>query len=263
MKPSSGIILCTLLAAAGLQAQIAAPNPGIVRYADLPLQALLGIPGNLVPVATTLGDAEAVSFSDTAGLIVRGNVIRLEHLDGSLIGEYEYTGTLPVLGADPSPASAIAWLPEAHAIVWWNGKNFRKITIDAFQGLVNSVRMDGAQAARFLINSPDSTTSSARVSLPDGNPISVDYLPGVSAPVFEFGSYRISADEHGLMLEQSGGMPAALPFPAARFTAEQMSSVWVHLYVPANRQHWALHLNRESPTLSRLPIPLAAKGEQR
>jgi hypothetical protein len=261
MKPGSGIILCTLLAA-GPQAQIAAPSPGIVRYADLPLQALLGIPGNLVPVATTLGDAEAVSFSDTAGLLVRGNVIRLVRPDGSVFGEYAFTGGLPVLGADPSPVSAIAWLPEAHAAVWWNGKHFRKITIDAFQGLVSSVRMDGAQAARFLINSPDGNTSSARVSLPDGDPISVDYLPGVMAPVFEFGSYRISADEHGLMVERSGGTLVPLPFSAARFTAEQMSSTWVHLYVPANRQHWALHLNPESPTLSRFPVPLAAIGER-
>jgi hypothetical protein len=263
MKLRIGIILCSLAAAAGLQAQIAAPSPGIVRYANLPLQALLGIPGNLVPVATTLGNAEAVSFSASAGLLVRGNVIRLVRPNGSLIGEYAYTGALPVLGADPSPASAIAWLPEAHAAVWWNGKNFREITIDAFQGLVTSVRMDGAQAARFLINSLNGTTSSARVSLTDDGPISVDYVPGVTAPAFEFGSYRISADEHGLMLEWSGGMQATLPFPAARFIAEQMSSAWVHLYVPATRQHWALHFNQKSSTLSRLPAPLAAKGEQR
>jgi len=263
MKSGFGIILCSLLTAAGLSAQIAAPSAGIVRYPDLPLQALFGIPGNLVPATTSLGNAEAVSFSDTAGLLVRAGLLMLVRPDGSSIGQYTYVGALPVLGADPFPNSALAWLPEAHSVVRWNGKNFQKVTVDPFPGLVSSVRIEAVtHTARFLINHPDGTVASARVPLPGGGPISVDYLPGVTAPAFEFGAYRISANNNGLVLEWAGGMQQALPLRTARFTAEQMSSAWVHLYVPATRQHWALHLNRESSTLSRLPVPLAVKGEQ-
>jgi hypothetical protein len=263
MKAAIRTVLCSLLAAAGLHAEVSAPSPGIVRFAGWPLEALLGVPGNLVPAPSSLGDADAVSFSDTAGLLVRGDVIRLVRPDGSPVAEYMYAGAPPVLGADPSLHSALAWLPEANSLVWWNGKRFQTVAIDAFQGLVSSLQMDGTQTARFLINHPDGGVSSARVSLPRGDLISMDYVPGVKAPAFEFGAYRISANEHGLVLEWSGDAQQALPFPATRFTAEQMSSAWVHLYIPATRQHFGLHLNRESSTLSRLPAPVASEGGQR
>jgi hypothetical protein len=261
MKLSLASIFLPALLAPCLSAQISAPSPGFVRYDGLPIESLYGVAGNLVPAPASFGPADAISFSNTGGLLAVSGRIKLVRVDGSTVDEYSYQGETPLLSTDRDLIGSLAWLPAAHALLWWNGKAFARSAVDtsAFEGRISSVALTAPQVARFLETHSDGSVSAAKVSLATGNIISSDILPGVVGTAFQFGAYLIWADERGLELTTADGTQKTLQCPGGGFSAERMSSQWVHLFFPSNKTHWALHLPEAEPTLSRLPPPLAAK----
>ncbi|MBV8864922.1 MAG: hypothetical protein JO210_05920 [Acidobacteriaceae bacterium] len=249
-----------------LTAQVNSPTAGMVRYGALPIEGLYGIPGNFVPTPTTLGAASAISFSDAGGLLAAGGRIELVRTDGSPVGAYESAATSPLLNIDCDLTSAIAWLTETRSLLWWNGTRFATLSIDesSIAGTITSVAHTSSKTARLLITNPDSTVSAVLVSLASGNVISSDLIPGAKGPAYQFGSSLLWADEHGLQLQSDKSVQHTLAAPATSFTAERMSSRWIHLYFPSQNSHWALHLSETEPSLWRLPAPLpaAAKGNR-
>lgn len=249
-------ILCLLVALAGLApAQISAPSPGFVRYKEVPIQKLLGIPGNLVIAGSVFGPAEATAFSDTDGLIASNGTIKLVEKTGKVLGTFPYGGAAPLLQIEGGRERAMAWLPSRQTVVWWDRNDFLSTAVND-PGAVSSVLLLSPTAARLLITNPDHTVSAVTVALPDGNIVSSTLLPGIRGPAFQFGDRLIWADEDGLQVERSNGTRHVLPLPGAVFTAEQMSASWVHLFFRDNGSHWALHFGDE-PSLSMLPLPVA------
>jgi hypothetical protein len=149
-------------------------------------------------------------------------------------------------------------------LLWWNGKTFATVAVESsvFDGRVDCISLVNSNVARLLITHPGGGVSDVDIALPTGNVISSDVLPGVQGSVFQFGSRLFWRDERGLEIEKPGSAQHTLPAPRGLFTAEQMSSQWVHLYFPSNGTHWALHLNAGEPSLSRLPALLAGKAAQ-
>ncbi len=247
-----------------LTAQVHSPSAGVIRYGSLPVQGLYGIPGNFVPVKASFGIADAISFSDAGGLIAANGRIELVRADGFPVATYEYGGVAPLLNIDRDLTSAVAWLPDTKSLLWWDGKRFAtvKLSKSAFDEKVTSVALTSSTTARLLVTHPDATVSAVVVSLATGNVISSDLLPGVSGPAFQFGSFLLWADEHGLQLQNKKGVQQTLSAPGTSFTAERMSSHWVHLYFSSDRTDWALHLSEKEPSLWRLPAPFpgAVKG---
>ncbi len=269
MKRCYVTTLLSALSAACLYGLIGAPSPGFVRYGGLPIQKIYGVSGNLVLAGASFGAADASSFSDTGALIAANGRIKLIRLDGSEIAEYRYpSGAAPLLGIDPNSSGALAWLSASGSLLWWDGKTFTTIPVDssAFDGRINCVSLVSENIARFLVAHPEggvsAGVSTVDIALPAGNIVSSDLLPGVQSPAFQFGSRLIWSDERGLEIEIRGGAQHTLPAPTGGFTAEQMSSQWVHLYFPSNKTHWALHLGGSEPSLSRLPGLLAGKELQ-
>ncbi len=262
MQRHLAIILSFAASASALLAQLAPPKPGFVRYDGLPVQGLYGLPGNFVPVQAVWGNTEEISFSNDVGLLVTSGDIKLVRVDGSLLGSYAYSGPVPILNIGSTPETAVVWLPGTHSLLRWTQKGFSMTVAENLDsdGIVTAVELSASNVARFLISHPDRSVSNVSLSLPTGNVISSDVLPGVSGPAFRFAGQLIWAGDHGLELESSDGGHHTLPSPTGVFTAEQMSSRWVHLFFPADRTNWALHLSDTEPTLSRLPAPAIAKG---
>ncbi len=257
--------LFSALSAASLYGIISAPSAGFVRYAGLPIQRVYGISGNLLLGGSTFGAAGTASFSDTAGLIADNGSLKLIRLDGSAVAEYRYAGeAVPLLGADITQKGAVAWIGDPGSVLWWNGKTFTTVAVEssALDGRVSCISLVSSSVARLLITHRGGDVSSVDIALPTGNVISSDLLPGLQGAAFQIGSRLLWSDERGLEIALQGGSPYTLPAPAGGFTAEQMSSQWVHLYFPSNGTHWALHLGSGEPSLSRLPALLAGKGVQ-
>ena len=63
---------------------------GLVRYSDGSVRAVYGVPGNLVVASSTLLTADAVSFSDSGGLISQNGKISLVKLDGTPLATYDW-----------------------------------------------------------------------------------------------------------------------------------------------------------------------------
>jgi hypothetical protein len=255
MKPS---FFCLILLAACLDAQVAAPHIGLVRYPGLPIQDLLGVPANFIPAPTAFSTADAASFSDIAGLLAANGQLRLVNRNGTVLAHRSYPGSTPLLNIDREPDTAIAWLPDAHTLVHFNGHDFTPVVVPAgaFDGIVSSVSAPSAGRARLLVSHPDHSSSAVTVSLATGDILSVSLLPGVQGPAFEVGSFTLSAGDKTLEIDAPAGVHYSLPLPGKTFTAERMSSRWVHLFIPSAGVHCALRLSPGEPALYRLPVPV-------
>jgi hypothetical protein len=220
-----------------------------------------GVPGNLMlSLAAPLQTADAVSFSDTCGLVASNGHLRLLRLNGVEIASSEYRGATPLLGANPDAARAIAWLPNTQRVLWWNGKSFQTIPVAGLEkgDVATWITLADAVTAKAFFSHADGSVSLVTVALPDGNVRSVDYVADARGTAFQAGKYTIWAGKDGLELETQSGLRNTLPFSGSTFIAEQMSSQWIHLYVPADGSHWALHVGSSEPKLSRLPaVPRA------
>ena len=253
------LLLCLALAGA-LGAQVSVPRPGFVRNGALPIQTIYGVAGSLVAAPSNLGAAEALAFADRFGIIAVSGQLNLLGSNGLVLGHFETQENHPVLNLDSDPASAVAWLPGSHSLLWWNKNQWQQVTLDGLpEGApVTSVARDSANSARLIFTQADASILAATISLPQASVESIDLLPGVRGPAFQFGSKLIWAEEQGLVIASTAGsVEHTLPLPAPGvFSAERMSSQWVHLYFPAaGGTHWALHLGAK-PTLSRIPMPL-------
>ncbi len=266
MKHAIASIFLPALLTACLAAQINSPKVGFIRYGSLPIQGLYGIPGNFVPAQARFGTADGISFSDIGGLLAANGRIELVRADSSRVADHEYGTVAPLLNIDRDLASAVAWLPDIRSLLWWNGTRFATVEIGASISTekVTSVALTSASTARLLATNPDATVSAVVISLANGNVISSDLLPGVTGAAYQFGSFLLWADERGLQLQSENGAQHTFAAPATSFTAERMSSQWVHLYFPVDGTHWALHLSQTQPSVWRLPAPFpnAVKGNR-
>jgi hypothetical protein len=246
------IILLTALAAGALHAQVHAPRIGAIRCSDGGVRAVYGLAGNFIVADHPFAMADAVSFSDRAGLIAAKGKIQLLGLDGDLVGEYKSREANPILNVDGDPSTAVAWLPSERAVLRWTGTDFRGFPAPAIEGRVASIRAAGADRVQLLILNDDGSASRATVALPAGDLVSLDTVPGVSGPVIREQNFLIFRDGKKLAIETSDGIQHTLRVPSS-VVIERMSSEWLHLSLAGKNRHWALHLAGSQPELFILP----------
>ena len=265
MKPR--LALSLFLSALGLvSAQVTAPTVGLARYRDHAVRALYGLPGNFVVAKSNFASAAALSCSTSACLLADNNRLSLLLLDGSLIASQDLDQSLPVLSLDGDRSTALAWLPASHVLLYWNGRAFTSLPLDqvAPMGTVTSLMPGERSSVSFLVTQLDRTVSRVQVSLPHGEIISSDFLPGVQGPAFEVAGQIVWLDDRGLMLQDASGRTngplamAGLPpgfasLFATDLTCERMSSDWVHLFFLSRPTDWALHLTGPQPSVSVMP----------
>ncbi len=259
MKPHVRRFALPVLAAGLLQAQVHAPQAGVVRYADRSVRAVYGVPGSFVVGAVWSSSATAISFSDQAGFIAEPGVIRLISTEGIEIGKYITSEPAPVLSVEGSAQTAIAWLPEQEAIVRWNGTSFERFTLaqGALPGPVVSLRLLAKNLAELLVLQ-NGTVARVTISLGQESTIlSVDAVPGANGSALSFGSLLLLYDKDGLTLESPNGFRHDFALPPD-VIAERMSSHWLHLQSRGTKQDWALELEVAHPDLLLLPAAPAA-----
>jgi len=263
MKARLCYLAAVLGAAVSMPAQVGAPKVGVVRYAGGDLRAVFGIAENFVVDRATLGAADAASFSDAGGLIAKGGRIELIGADGKLAAQFDSGERAPVLNVDGALTSAIAWLPEAQALVAWNGKSFRRVEVrSSLLTHVSCVRVLDANTAELLVTEEGGTVSAVAVSLRSGEVLSVHLLAGVRGPAFVQQSFVIFADERGLEISAANGSVRTLPIDAQAVTFERSSSDWVHIASADRKQNWLLRVKGGALDWCELPAaPQSALAE--
>jgi hypothetical protein len=253
---SFAVVLCL---ACGARAEVNAPKLGFARYADRTVFKINGLESNLLVDSQLLSSADALSFSDAAGLVAVGGQIQLIAVDGALLGAYSSTESAPVLNIDGDLTTAVAWLPSHQELVRWNGQSFVPTRIsNALPGKVTSVQLTGPSTARMLANDSSDHVFAVSVSLETGLVTSIDLLPGVQGPGFQQYSFVVSHDANGLHVSVPNGSVRTLPLSAPDLTIERMASDWLHL-ISTTGEDWVLHLNPTSLHLSQLPHPEAVR----
>ncbi len=254
MKPHIVRIVLPVLAAGVLQAQVAAPRVGVIRCTDGSVRAVYGLAANFVLASKPFASADAVSFSDHAGLIASNGTIQLMGTNGAIESEYQLPEAKPILNVDGESTSAIAWLPSGNAILRWTGTAFRlyPVAAGALDGRVTSIKAAGPNLAELLVLNPDGASSRATITLSTGELASLDAVPGARGPAFAQQTALIFHDQQGLAVETANGLRHALPVPGD-VTIERMSSEWLHLASPSTNQDWALHVGGSQIELFVLP----------
>ena len=243
-----------LFSALVLSAQVNAPKVGFVRYADASVHAVFGLHNDYVVSRKALGSADAVSFSDSGGMIASKGRIQLFGSDSKVIAEYDSGEIAPLLNIDGDLATAIAWLPSQQALLHWNGAAF---VLTTFRGVplsnVSSVRLTTANTARLLLVESGGAVAAATVSLETGDLLSLNLLGGVAGPAVEQHSFLLFHDQYGLEIQAANGSMQTLPVKAADLRFERMSSDWLHVSSASAGRDWALHFNGTKVEFSELP----------
>jgi hypothetical protein len=237
-----------------LPGQLSVPQIGTARYPDGSFHTVQGLPANMIVADLPLDSGEAASFSDKGGLISQSGTIRLLGKDFSIMAEYP-VGEKPLLSIDGEPTSALAWLPNTHILLHWNGSRFEAIGVAAsdVDGEVTDLQSSGSRQARFIVEHADKSVAAVTVSLRSGNLVSSEPLPGVQGYAFGQGFFVVYASEKELVVDNLRGYRRSVAIPASDFTIERMSDNWLHVYSPSLRQNWALYLTQADLRLSMLP----------
>lgn len=253
-NPLFPLILCL---AAIASAQLNTPNIGLARYSDGTVRSVFGLHANFVVSTQAAEQADAISFSDTAGLIAKDGQIRLFGPGLKLISEYDSGENAPLLNVDGDLSSAIAWLPAHHALLHWSGKAFilTDVVASDLPGQVTSVRVRTPDTAALLIRESDESVSEATVSLISGDLVSLSLVPGVMGGAFYQNSFYVFHDRGELKVTSRQGPARTFPLVAGDLSFERMSSDWLHLSSASTGRNWILHLTNSAMELSELPAP--------
>ncbi|MGI8962619.1 MAG: hypothetical protein ACR2IV_23265 [Bryobacteraceae bacterium] len=258
MKPHIFVYLAISIWLAGwLNAQVSAPELGVVRYADNSVRPIYGVEANLVVGKQMARTADAVSFSDFGGLVAANGHIQLVNRVGSVLSEYDSKERKPLLNVDGELTTAVAYLPSREAVLHWSGKSFvlTQLGNGSFLGAATSVQMHGAHSVKLLATTRDGNVSEITISLDTGQPGSVKFLPGIQGPAFLHKTFVIFHDKQGLEVEDSDGGRRTVPLSATDLVIERMSSNRLHLSSPGTKQCWVLDMNNTALQLSEMPVP--------
>jgi hypothetical protein len=244
-----------------LPAQVGAPNVGSARFAGH-VFAVHGIPANFLVAKTPWTSAAAVSFSDAGGLLSQNGTVTLVGSDGTALADYASGEAVPVLNIDGPLTTAVAWLPIKHALLRWTGAEFilQQVNDSAFAGEVTYVQLILPRMVRLLVTHGDASVSTVAVSVDTGEVLSTDLLPSAHGRAFIQGSFVLSEDKQGLVVESASGERRTITLaksalPEGDLSIERMSTDWLHISSASTGQHWALYLNSKDLRLSALPVP--------
>ena len=253
MKTALRVIALTCLCLP-LVAQLSAPKIGTARYPDGSFHTIQGLPDNMIVAELPLDSADGASFSDGGGIVSQNGTIRLLGPDFAVVAEYP-TPEKPLLSIDGDLTTALAWLPNSHLLVHWNGTSFDAVGVadSDLDGSVTDIQSAGATRARLIVVHADKSVSGVTVSLRSGNLVSSEPLPGVTGYSFGQAYFVVFASAKELVVDSLRGYRRSIPLPAPDLVMERMSNTWLHLYSPSLKQNWAFHVTPAELKLSILP----------
>jgi hypothetical protein len=248
----SAIALFGCLAAA----QIRAPRIGMVRQLDGKLRPVYGVTANLIcGEAWDIQSVVAASFSDQAGVVLAGNRLLLQTLDGAILGAVHASEPNPLLGIESSPETAVAWLPSSGQLLTWNGQSFieAKLDLASVPGKPAAIRKVGKNSVEFLLDMADGSVGRAVLSTSTGAVLQFTTLPGLSEPAFASSTSVVGQDHHQLIFQSNDGSRQTLPISGADLAFQKASSNWLVVTSKAAGRQWLLHIDKAGVNASELP----------
>jgi hypothetical protein len=247
-------------------AEIRAPRVGMVRQLDGKIRPVYGVAANLIcGQASDPHSATAASFSDQAGLVLAGNRLVLQTLDGTVLGGFETSESHPLLAIESSPETAAVWLPASRKLLTWDGQSFVQARVDVLSlpGKAAAVRRVDRNTIEFLLDTADGNAARALVSTSTGAILQLTTLPGVSEPSFASSSSVVGQDDHQLVLQLNDGSRQRLPISGADLVFEKASSNWLAVTSKAAGRQWLVHIDKAGVDASELPQGLDASAAAR
>jgi len=237
-------------------AEIRAPRIGIVHQLDGKVRPVYGVTANLIcGRAWDIQSVTAASFSDQAGLVLAGNRLVLETLDGTILGSIQISESNPLLAIESSPATAAAWLPSSGKLLIWDGQSFVQTRLDvaSLPGKPTAIRRAGNDSLEFLLDTADGSSARAVVSTSSGAVLEFTTLPGLSEPAFASSSSVVGQDHHQLILQLNDGSRQTLPISGEDLAFQKVSSNWLAVTSKAAGRQWLIHVDRAGAGVSELP----------
>lgn len=260
MKLPALLAICLgVTASIAANCQLATPSVGYVRYASGDVRSIYGLQGNYIVGDSPLSSAEAVSFSEAGGLILRSGTLVLVDSKLATVATAEVHESSALLRIDDAPETAVAWLPGARALVHWNGKSLAAASLSSIgeRDTVTSVRKLDANTASLLVSKPDGTLARHRISLRTGELKSSLAVPAACNSTWEDGSRIFCFSDRKLsVLSPVGDILQAFPLPVdGSIAIEQASARCLHLSGRTAGEDWLLHLDDKDLQLYQLPGP--------
>jgi hypothetical protein len=237
-------------------AEIRAPRIGMVRQLDGKIRPVFGVPANLIcGNAWDIQSVAAAAFSDQAGLVLAGNRLFLQTLDGAILGAVEVSEPNPLLGIESSPETAAAWLPSSGKLLTWDGRSFVEARLDlaSLPGKPAAIRRAGINSVEFLLDVGDGSVARAVVSTSTGAVLQLTTLPGLSEPAFATSSSVVGQDHHQLVVQFNDGSRQTLPISGADLAFQKPSSNWLVVSSKAAGRQWLVHIDKAGVSVSELP----------
>jgi hypothetical protein len=237
-------------------AEIRAPRIGMVRQLDGKIRPVYGVSANLIcGKASEVQSVTAASFSDEAGLVLAGNRLILQTLDGAILGSAEASESHPLLAIEGSPETAVAWLPSSGRLLMWNGQSFvdAKLDVASLTGKPTAIRRVDKNAVEFLLDTADGNAALVVVSTSTGAVLQFTTLAGLGEPAFGSNSSLVGQDHHQLVLQLNDGSRQTLPISGADLVFEKASSSWLAVTSKAAGRQWLVHIDKAGVDASELP----------
>ena len=248
-----------LSAATQSTAQVNAPSIGIARLGDATVRTLYGLPANVVVDSHVLGEFDAASFSDHAGLLSKNGHILLVRPNFAAVGEYASNEPQPLLNVDGGTDSAIAWLPGTGSLLHWSSGAFVLTTVNGLDRslTVTSVWVQTPNSAGLLLADTYGSVFEAAVDLNSGNLSSLRALPGMHGHAFRQGSFLLYSDATGLQIaaDNGAGVLRTIKLAASDLSFQHISNNWVLVNSLSTGQSWALQLSSTVLNISEIPAP--------
>jgi len=261
MKLSLLTAICLAITASiAANCQVATPSVGYVRYANGDVRPIYGLPGNYIVGDSVLTSAEAVSFSGAGGWVLKPGTLALMDSKLTSVVTSEVRESAALFHIDGSIETAVAWLPESHVLLHWNGKSLSSTPVSLIgEGdTATSVRKLDANTASFLVSKPGGSVASYRISLLTGELKSSVPMAAAckstwddSSRIFCFSDQRLS-----VLSAASGDILQELALPVeGSLTIEEASARCLHLSAKAPGENWLLHLDDKDLQFYQLPGP--------
>lgn len=235
-------------------AQVKTPPIGIARFADGSVRSLSGLAANVIVAANSFGSYDAVSFSDSAGLVASHGLIQLVTPSFQVDGEYSTKELHPLLNVDADASSAIAWLPASQALVRWDGSRFVETAVNgidrSFQA--TAVRLTSGNTAQLLLSNATGAVFNATISLQSGELQSLSAIPGITGPAFRQGSDVLFQEGGALRMSAANGITQVIAAMDGPVAFQRISTNWV-LVTSSGGRAWAVHISNGQISASEVP----------
>ncbi|HEY6393021.1 MAG TPA: hypothetical protein VIX89_17200 [Bryobacteraceae bacterium] len=234
-------------------AQLAAPQVGFIQDSGNTLRPVYGLAGNFILGDPVAANMESASFSGLFGIVKTTSALVVVDRQGQVVASQDAAAGPALFAFSRNGAPALAYLPNANALLQWSDGVFQQVPLDPQTTVVSIAAVDPGQAA-FILQRDDGLWD-VRILLSTGEVISQTAIVGVAAPALMLATGELLyGDANGIVLRRPDGsekhIDAQLP---PTFAFQQMGDGWIQVRDLATQQQYAVRLSEGKEQFYALP----------